>query len=173
MSYVADVFGNYRPLNSVESGNIFFNLKKSMLQKGITLGFSKVCKSNEVRKFMENGLKVITKHIGLFSSILHKNDLHTPTSLDLEITDSTVAPFSDKLMLFHVGTLFNMAITYYTYAAVSSLRADLVVHCETAISRDFKILAQFSHLMIKNKWLEQPPTADDRIKTENKQEKQE
>jgi len=166
LSYVANVFGNQRPLNTVESGNIFFNLKKSTLQKGLTLGFSKVCQSNDIRRFMENGLKVITKHIGIFSSILTENDLHIPKSLDLEITDSTIAPFSDKLMLFHVGTLFNMAITYYTYAAITSMRADLIVHCETAISRDFKILAQFTNLMIKNQWLEEPPIADDRMKTE-------
>lgn len=165
LGYVADVFGNQRPLNTVESGNIFFNLKKSTLQKGLTLGFSKVCKSKEIRSFMENGLKVITKHIGLFSSILNENNLHVPKSLDLEITDSSIAPFSEKLMLFHVGTLFNMAITYYTYAAVTSMRADLIVHCEAAISRDFKILAQFTRLMIKNQWLEEPPVADDRMKT--------
>lgn len=168
LGYVAGVFGNQRPLNIVESGNIFFNLKKSSLQKGLTLGFSKVCKSKEIQKFMENGLKVITKHLGLFSSILTENNLHVPKSLDLEITDSSIAPFSDKLMLFHVGTLFNMAITYYTYAAISSLRADLIVHCETAISRDFKMLAQFTNLMIKNQWLEEPPIADDRMKTENR-----
>lgn len=76
--------------------------------------------------------------------------------------DSSIAPFSDKLMLFHAGSLFNIAVTYYSYAAVTSMRADLIVHCETAISRDFKILAQFAHLMIKNQWQEEPPISDDR-----------
>jgi hypothetical protein len=70
-------------------------------------------------------------------------------------------------MLFHAGTLFNMAVSYYSYAAVTSLRADLIVHCETAIARDLKILAQFGQLMIKNHWQEEPPIADDRQRVNN------
>lgn len=167
-SYVTDVFGKQRPLNTIESGNIFFNLKKTNLQKGLMLGFGNVCKSDEVRKFMEKAMQVTTKHIGLFSNLLLENNLHIPKSLDSEVTDSTIAPFSDKLMLFHAGALFNMAVSYYSYAAVTSMRADLIVHCETAILRDFKILAQFGKLMIKNKWQEEPPTANDRQRTKNK-----
>jgi hypothetical protein len=47
------------------------------------------------------------------------------------------------------------------------MRADLVVHCETAISRDFKILAQFAHLMIKKRWQEEPPISDERQRVKN------
>lgn len=162
LSYATDVFGTQRPLNTIESGNIFFNLKKTNLQKGLMLGFSKVSKSKEIRKFLEKGMQVTNKHIGLFSSILKENNLRTPQSLEAEITDSEIAPFSEKLMLFHAGILFNMAVSYYSYAAVPSMRADLIVHCETAISRDFKILAQFMHLLIKNNWQEEPPVSDDR-----------
>ena len=162
ISYVTDVFGKPRPLNSMESGNIYFNLKKSILTKALILGFSKVCKSNDIRKFMENGLQVANKHIGLFSSLLFENNLHVPKSMDSEVTNSSIPPFSDKLMLFHGGNLFSVAVIYYSYAAVMSMRADLIVHCETAISRDFKVLAQYGQLMINNHWLEKPPMADDR-----------
>lgn len=166
INYVTDVIGKQRQLNTIESGNIFFNLKKTILQKGLMLGFSKVCKSNEVRKFMEKGMQVTNKHIGLFSSLLQANNLRIPPSLDSEITDSSIAPFSDKLMLFHAGSLFNMAVSYYSYAAITSMRADLIVHCEVAISRDLKVLSQFARLLIKNGWQEEPPIADDRQKTE-------
>lgn len=107
IGYLTDVFGKQRQLNTIESGNIFFNLKKTNLQKGLMLGFSNVCKSKEVRKFLENGMKVTNKHIALFSSVLHANNLRIPKSLMSEVTDSTIAPFSDKLMLFHAGALFN------------------------------------------------------------------
>lgn len=50
LSYVTDVIGKQRPLNTFESGSIYFNLKKSMLTKSLLLGFSKVCKSNELWK---------------------------------------------------------------------------------------------------------------------------
>jgi hypothetical protein len=165
--YLTDVFGKQRTLNTIESGNIFFNLKKTNIQKGLMLGFSQVCKSNEVRKFMEKGMQVTNKHIAIFSSLLHENNLRIPKSLESEVTDSSIPPFSDKLMLFHAGALFNFAVTYYSYAAVTSMRADLVVHCETAISRDFKILAQFAHLMIKKRWQEEPPISDERQRVKN------
>lgn len=99
--------------------------------------------------------------------MLVENDLHVPKLMDSEVTNSSIAPFSDKLMLFHTGSLFGIAISYYGYAGIISMRADLLVHCETAILRDFKVLAKFGQLMIKNHWLEQPPFADDRKELNN------
>lgn len=162
ISYVTDFIGKKRPLNSAESGNIYYNLKKSMLAKALILGFSKISKSSEVRKLLEKTLQVANKHIEVFSSVLLENNLHIPKLMDSEVTNSSIAPFSDKLMLFHVGGLFSTAITYYGYATIMSMRADIIAHCETAIARDFKILAQYGQLMIKNQWWEQPPMADDR-----------
>ncbi|MDR6999724.1 hypothetical protein J2Y67_002174 [Neobacillus niacini] len=75
LSYVTDVFGKRRPLNTIESGTIYFNLKKSILTKALLLGFSKVCNLNEIREFIEKGLKVANKHIELFSSLLLENNL--------------------------------------------------------------------------------------------------
>lgn len=167
LNYVTDVFGEKRPLNTMESANIYFNLQKSIIGKAIMLGFSQVSEKNEVRKFMEKGLQVANKHIGLFTSLLLHDNLHSPKMMDSEVTNSTVSPFSDKLLLYHVGFLFMVATSYYGIAAVTSLRADIVAHCETAILRDLKGLAKFGQLMIKNHWLEEPPQADDRksIKT--------
>lgn len=162
LSYVADIFGNKRKLNSIEGGNIFFNLKKTILAKSIILGFCQVCKKNDVKKFFNNGLNVANKHISIYTSLLIQDNLKSPSMLDSEVTDSTVAPFSDKLMLYHVGFLFAAATSYYGTAAVASMRADIPAHCETSILRDLKGLAKFGQLMIKHKWLETPPIADDR-----------
>ncbi|MDR6999723.1 hypothetical protein J2Y67_002173 [Neobacillus niacini] len=83
--------------------------------------------------------------------------------MDSEVTNSSIAPFSDKLMLYHAGSLIIVARSYYGYASVMSLRADLILHCDTAIAGDYKVLAKYGHLMIKNHWLEKPSFADDRI----------
>ncbi|MGM0834678.1 MAG: DUF3231 family protein [Bacillota bacterium] len=162
LTYVTDVFGKRRPLNSMESGNIYFNLKKSIITKAIILGFRQVCELTEIRKFMEKGLQVANKHIGLFSTVLLEDNLHSPKLMDSEVTNSSIAPFSDKLMLYHAGNLFSVAISYYGHAAVMSMRADLLIHCEAAISRDLRVFAKYGQIMIKNQWLEQPPKADDR-----------
>lgn len=161
-NYVTDVFGKKRPLNSMESGIIYFNVKKAITSKVILIGFSQVCQKDDVRKFMEKGINVANNHIELFSSILHQDNLRSPRLLDSEVTNSTIAPFSDKLMLYHAGFLFSAGVSYYGTALVASMRADIVAHCETSILRALKGMAKFGQLMIKNKWLEQPPQADDR-----------
>jgi hypothetical protein len=162
-NYVTDVFGKRRTMNSIESGNIFFNLEKSLIAKVILLAGQQVCKDKDVVKFMEKSIEVKNKHIGIFSNLLLKENLTTGHTLDTEITNSTTAPFSDKLFLFHVGFLLASAISYYGAAAVSSMRADISVHCEKAIMADLLTYASFGKLLIKKGWIEQPPYASDRF----------
>jgi hypothetical protein len=52
---------------------------------------------------LAKGIDMANKHIVVFGKVLLKENLHTPVSLKSEITNSTVAPFSDKLMFFLSG----------------------------------------------------------------------
>ena len=139
LGYTLDVIGKKRPLNSAEAGNIYINLKMTSLAKGICLGFYQVTKNKEVRQFLEKVLNTINKNFGIFSSLLREENLHVPQLLDTEVTNSTVSPFSDKLMMLKVGFLLGASISYYGTALVSSLRADLVGHCEVTILRNLKL----------------------------------
>ncbi|MDO6851830.1 DUF3231 family protein [Priestia megaterium] len=91
LEYLIDIIGKKRPLNSIEAGNIYFNFKKSILAKGLLIGFQQVVKNKEVHEFMEKGLDVIKKHIGIYSSILHEENLHSPRLLDTQITNSVLS----------------------------------------------------------------------------------
>jgi hypothetical protein len=162
ISYAIDVIGKRRKLNVIECGNIYFNLKKSILAKAILLGFMQVTKNKEVRDFMEKGVKLANKHIRIFSSILHEENLHSPPLLDNQLTNSLISPFSDKFMMTHSGLLFGAAMSYYGTALSTSMRADIIGHCEAAILRDLKISAIWGNIMIKNGWLEKPPEASSR-----------
>jgi hypothetical protein len=162
LGYTLDVIGKKRPLNSAEAGNIHYNLKKSRLAKGIILGFSQVAKHKEVREFMEKALKISNKNFSIFSSLLREENLNIPQTLDTQVTNSTVAPFSDKLMMNLVGFLIIASISYYGTALVSSLRADLIGHCETAVLRSLKGITNWGTIMTKNGWLEKLPEANDR-----------
>ncbi|MFS3927330.1 DUF3231 family protein [Priestia flexa] len=157
-----DLFGDKRPLNSMEAGNIFFNLKKSIAAKALVIGFKQVIKDKDIHKFMDNCLHTVNKNINIFSSILQDENLKPPQLLDNEITNSDVAPFSDKLMVFHTGFLFNLAATYYAAAMVTSMRIDVAGHCDASIFRDLKTISSFGRIMIKKGWIEKLPEADDR-----------
>ncbi|MGS2779237.1 DUF3231 family protein [Robertmurraya sp. GLU-23] len=139
-------------MNTLECGNIYFNLEKSSITKGCLIAFRQVCKDKEVSN----------KHLGNFSKLLLEENLHIPRTLDSELTNSNIAPFSDKLMVFHAGSLFAAAISYYGTAAIYSMRADIATLCEKAILDDLLVYGSFGKLMIKKNWMEQPPNADDR-----------
>jgi hypothetical protein len=109
---LSDLFGDPKPLTVTEINNLFFNLKKTGLAKTSSLAFSQVAESKEVRAlFMETANRA-DQHMRDLSALMHQDDLPTPRTFDADILDSTVSPFSDKLMMFHIGFKLSAAIAY-------------------------------------------------------------
>lgn len=160
--YVTDVFGKQRTMNSIEGGNVFINLQKSIVAKAFFLAGQQVCRDKGIAAFLEKCIKTANNHLEIFTKLLMKENLNTGHTLDTEITNSTISPFSDKLFLYHTGIFFAAATSYYGTAAVASMRADLSIFCEKAIVGDLLIMGAFGKLMIDNGWAEQPPFACDR-----------
>ncbi|SFQ92107.1 DUF3231 family protein, partial [Bacillus sp. cl95] len=163
-NFLAGWLGEVRPLSCIEITDIYFNLKKSILAKALTIAYSQVAESKTIRKFLLDAVNTKDTHIKTFYDILNQENLPAPPTLDAEITDSTSSPFSDKLMMFHTGFLFSTAMIYYGTGWASSPRRDLTPKYLSAISDDAKIGKEWMDLMIKNGWLEQPPLAEDREK---------
>jgi hypothetical protein len=128
------------------------------------VGFYQVCTNKEIKNLLEKGLEVANKHIGIFSKLLIDSNLHIPNMLDKEVIESTVSPFSNKLITQQVVMLFTVAVSFYSEAAINSLRVDLVTNCETAMSRALNGLLKLNKIMVQNNWLQKPPMADDRKK---------
>jgi hypothetical protein len=162
LSYVTDVFGKRRTMNTVEAGNTFYNLEKSKIMKAFILAGQQVCKDKEVLSFLEKFLEALNDHIGTFTNLLIDENFTTGNTFDTEVTDSTVSPFSERLFMFHAGLFVASAISYYSVAAITNMRADLTYYCEKSIVRDLLIYAKFGKLMIKKGWIEKPPFANDR-----------
>jgi hypothetical protein len=128
-NFLAGWFGDRRPLLGVEIANIVYNAKRNALGQAIITGFSQVAKSKEVRQYFERGREIAGKHLEIFSSILHENYLSQGTlNLTSEVTNSKVAPFSDKLMMYHISALIGSGIGQYGMAMASSPRHDLGIH---------------------------------------------
>jgi hypothetical protein len=167
-SYLAGWFGKKRPLNVIEISGMSFNMKKDAAKTVLELGFAQVCRSNELKKYFERGKKICKNHFVTFSNKLTKEDLSSPKSLVSEVTNSTVPPFSDKLMLFHIVTLVSAAIGYYGAGLSISQRRDLAVDYTKFMADVGLYVEDGAQLLIKNGWLEQPPLADDRVNLANK-----
>lgn len=161
-SFLNGWFGDLRPLNSIEISNIFFNLNKDCVSRALQVGLSQVAKSKEVRDFLVRGADMSLKHIDAFSLVLQKNDLPSAQRLESEITNSTISPFSDKLIMFHTELLVAAAVAFYGAGMAACMKRDLAVRYQQIITRSQLYLEDGANILIKNGWMEQVPQADDR-----------
>ncbi|KAB2488276.1 DUF3231 family protein [Priestia endophytica] len=156
------IFGKGRRLSAPEIISISVNLKKSIMAKTLSIAFSQVAQSKKVRKFLEESENTADKQIQAFSKIMHADNLPVPRSWETEVTISTDSPFSDKLMLYHIGFLFQTAQAYHGTGLASAMRTDLITTYEGTILKNLMITKKWFNIMVKNKWLEQPPLAPNR-----------
>jgi hypothetical protein len=163
-SFLTGWFGDRRPLNAIEVSGIYFNMQKTIAKIVLEIGFSQVAQSKEVRDYIKRGEKICDRQYETLSAILFESNLPAPRKWDSEVSKSTIAPFSDKLMLFHIVTLVATASGYYGAAFSLSQRRDLGLKYEMLIAEITKYAEDGANLLIKTGWMEQPPTFDDRDK---------
>lgn len=154
--------GENRPLLSLEITSLFFNLQRNALGKGLLIGFSQVTGVQECRKYMVRGKEIAEKHVEVFRSKLNQDDLTASVPWDTTVTDSTVAPFSDKLMMFHSTALIGLSIVFYGKSIATSLRKDLTMDYVRLSSEVQKFAGAGAKIMIEHNWMEEPPQAANR-----------
>ncbi|MBL5767878.1 DUF3231 family protein [Heyndrickxia sporothermodurans] len=160
--FLFDFLGSHkRPLTAIEITHLYINIQTNAMGKALMTGFAQVCKGEDVKQFFMEEKGISNKHINKFSSTLINGDLPAPMSWDAHVLDSTVAPFSDKLMMFHTTTLIAAGIGNYGTAAGTCERMDLNA-LYTRLSAEIALYAEDgANLMIKHAWLEEPPKAAD------------
>ncbi len=166
--YLAGLFGDRRPINAIEISNVYFNLIQNQLGRTLLIGFSQVAQSKEVRDFFIRGRDIADKHVEIFGSILGNEHLPSASTWDNVPTDSTTAPFSDKLMLFHVSALISAGISHYGRSLGTITRHDLGMMFTRLTSEVLAFAEDGAKLMIKNGWLEQEPQSADRDQLANR-----
>ncbi|WP_433747523.1 DUF3231 family protein [Falsibacillus pallidus] len=164
-------FSSKRPLNAVELSHLNLNIQNNMIGSKLSLSFAQASPRKEVQELMLRGKDISEKHIKIFTETLLDNDIQTPISADVSITNSTAEVFSDKLMIFHQCMLTAAGTGNYAMAAAASQRSDLVFNYERLSLEIGQYAKDIASLMIKNEWLEQPPGTMDKVKLA-KQKKQ-
>jgi hypothetical protein len=167
-SYLTGWFGDKRPLNAIEISGISYNMQKTVAKAVLEIAFGQVCQSMELRKYFQRGKIICKKQFDIMSAILSQEDLTSPQSWVSEITDSTIPPYSDKLMLFHIVILVSAGVGYLGAALSVSQRRDLALKYTLLMADIGRYAEDGAELLIENGWLEQPPLAEDRRKLSNK-----
>jgi hypothetical protein len=163
-SYLGGLFGKPRPLNVTEISNIYFNLIQNQLGRSLLMGFSQVAKSPKVREYMVRGREIADKHVEIFGSVLSKEFLPSASAWDTLATESTIAPYSDKLMMMHVAMLNAAGIGHYGISIGNCARKDLGADFLRLMGEIIAYAEDGVNLLIENGWLEQAPQAVDRDK---------
>ncbi|WML53463.1 DUF3231 family protein [Neobacillus sp. PS3-12] len=162
------LLGKGRTLTATEIISISLNLKKSIMAKTLSIAFSQVAESKEVRKFLTESEKTADGQIKAFAKILQADNLPVPKSLETEVTISTDSPFSDRLLMYQMGFLFQVAQTYHGAGLATAMRTDLVTTYEGTIIQNLMVTKNWFNVMVKNNWLEQPPLAPNRTEIANR-----
>ncbi|WP_100407488.1 DUF3231 family protein [Bacillus solitudinis] len=158
---------NPRPVNVIEITHVYANIETNIVGQVLLVGLAQVSKSKKVREYCFRGKDIAKKHVKIFSSILTDDEIPAPIPSDLEVSDSTLTPFSDKLIMFHSSLLITSSISNYATASAASLRTDI----NTTYLRLTTEVANYANdgvnLMIDNAWIEEPPQATNREQLSN------
>ncbi|MBD2845989.1 DUF3231 family protein [Paenibacillus sp. IB182496] len=155
-------WGDKRVLTSVEIGQLYKNAKSNWLGNALLLGFAQVAKEKELRDHMVRGIEISKAHAEFFESKLQEDHIPFPSSWDNEVTASTKAPFSDKLMLYHVTLLVATGTANYGVALAVSPRSDLAIGYGKLTLQIANYAKDGAKLLVQHHWFEAPPLADDR-----------
>jgi len=161
-NFLRGFLGERRPLLAEEIEYLYFGVENNKIGGALATGFQQVVKSEQVRAYMARGAEIARKHVNLFSAVLQKENLQVPMHSGELVTDSTIPPFSDRLMMQHVVVLTGIGIGNYATAMASSLRHDLIITYTRLIGEAAYYGEDGINIMIENGWLEEPPRTIDR-----------
>ncbi|MGM0901156.1 MAG: DUF3231 family protein [Bacillota bacterium] len=120
-SFLAGWFGDKRPLSAIEITHLYANIQTNKLGEALTLGFAQVAKRKDVKDYILRGLQISKKHIESFSKHLKADSLPVPMPWDQAVTISTEPPYSEKLMMYHVGLLSSAGMGKSTFCHIFNI----------------------------------------------------
>jgi hypothetical protein len=161
-SFFNGFFGDQRPINSIEITHLYLNILTNAAGHALMMGFSQAAKTPEIVRFFVKGRDISMNHRNELCRVLEDDHLEAPITWDHLVTDSTISPFSEKLMLFHTGGLIVEGLTNYGAGAANSQRRDLGALYLKLIAEIMPFSQEAGNLMVSNEWLEQPPGAVER-----------
>ncbi|MEH7273247.1 DUF3231 family protein [Neobacillus vireti] len=164
------LFNEKRALNAIELGFLHHGIESNNIGMQLITGFAQCAKNKEVRQYFEKGKELSKKHIKTFQEILLDNDTQVSATTGSTVTTSTVAPFSDKLMIYCVDLLNGFSIVGGSFGTFFTLRNDISL--KTALlAKDVYFYGQEGlEIMFKNGWYEEPPQTEDRGQLINRNE---
>jgi hypothetical protein len=166
-SFFNGFFGDKRPLTSLEISHLFSNIQVNAIKTILVMGFSQVARDEEVKDYFLRGKKINVKQHHVLSQILNNEGLPVSVPSQFKITVSTEAPYSDKLMLFHISNLSSAKVRNFGDSMAVSPRHDLGSAYTRLLIETANFAEDGGNILIEKGWMEKPPGNVDRDQLAN------
>lgn len=163
-------FSEKRALNTIELGFLHHGIETNNIGMQLITGFAQCAKNKEVRQYFEKGKELAKKHIKTFQDLLLENNIQFSATTGSTVTTSTVAPFSDKLMMYCIDLLNGFCIVGESFGTFFTLRNDLSLKTALLAKEVYFYGQEGLEIMFKNGWYEEPPQTEDRNQLINRTE---
>lgn len=150
-------FSEKRSLNTVEVAHIYHGIESNITGMQMIFGFAQCTKETEVANFFTRGGELAKSIVKEMGEVLLRNDIHVPASSGGNVTQTNVAPFSDKIMMYCVSLFCSFSMGGNSLGTAFSFRNDLPVKMSSFMKDIFDYAHQGAKIMIKHGWLEEPP----------------
>jgi hypothetical protein len=148
----------------LELGEIFYTIERNYIGLLLIVGLIQVTKDKEIKEYLFKGKRLAEKQVEILNKVL-KDDEHIGSiPVSMEVTDLTVPPFSDRLILFLISTTTSTGISLLGYVLSVSTRKDLATHYVKLMTEIMNYGREGLNLLIQRGWMEQPPQAINRSK---------
>ncbi|SET54915.1 Protein of unknown function [Salinibacillus kushneri] len=158
-SFLNGIFGNVRTLHGLEVAHLYDNMNNDATSKALIIAFSQVAKRERVRKYLIRGRKINERHLDTYKKKLENDQIPAAKTLDHLVTNSTISPFSDKLMLYHKIDMFSMKIRTFANGASLNGRRDIGGMYAKFLLDVSLFVEDGANIMIDHGWMEKPPEA--------------
>jgi len=155
--FLTGFFGEKRPLLSIEIAHLYHNALTNEVGKALLLAFRQVSPNKEIRDYFTKGMQLADSIVVALVQMAKQENVNFSFICDEDITNSTAAPFSDKLMMFHVYMMNTIGAGMYGVSGAVSARHDIMKMYAQFMVQVGQYAEAGAKIMMANDWLEEPP----------------
>ncbi len=160
--FLAGFLGEKRPLLTIEVANLYHNALGNEVGQVLLMGLRQVSRNREVQDYLEKGMKLADNIVRELQQLTRDEHVCMTLIRDEDITASTEAPFSDRLVMAMIQLLNSVGVGIMGVSMGVSPRHDLTAMYAKYMAEIGSYAEEGAKIMMANDWLEEPPQILDR-----------
>ncbi|MBP1964348.1 DUF3231 family protein [Paenibacillus aceris] len=155
-----NLFGQKRSINIVEFGLMHHSIETNVTGMQLMRGYAQCANDEDVKKHFIKGQELSKEILKDTTEILLQNNIQPPATPGGTVTNSTMAPFSEKLMMYSTYLLCGFSIGGQGFSSAFTLRNDMILRSGLFAKSVYDFTMEGVKLMMSKGLLEEPPEMD-------------